>query len=186
MNIIISQLRDIADSLEFDLAEAMIALEVVRPQDELALRHSTDRLSNDALLQAASTGNLVVAKRLIKNGADINATNHYGQTALHLAVSGNDREMTRTILDKGGDPNVQDYDGRTPLHRAAETCDEETVKLLLDRKADCAIRNRWNEAPVRVARRAHRLAIMKMLQETQNVRQDLQVSAMDSLTPEKC
>ncbi|KAI8650410.1 hypothetical protein NCS57_01374600 [Fusarium keratoplasticum] len=174
MNIIISQLRDIADSLEFDLAEAMIALEVVRPQDELALRHSTDRLSNDALLQAASTGNLVVAKRLIKNGADINATNHYGQTALHLAVSGNDREMTRTILDKGGDPNVQDYDGRTPLHRAAETCDEETVKLLLDRKADCAIRNRWNEAPVRVARRAHRLAIMKMLQETQNVRQDLQ------------
>ncbi|KAH7239741.1 ankyrin repeat-containing domain protein [Fusarium solani] len=184
MKIIISQLRDIADSLEFDLADAIVALQVVPRQDELALRHSTDRLRSDALLQAVSTGNLVVAKRLIKNAADVNATNHYGQTALHLAVSGSDRETTLSILDKGGDPNAQDHDGRTPLHRAAEIGDEDTVKLLLDRKADCTIRNRWNEAPVRVARRAHHLRIMKMLQEAQNKRQALQVSAIHSLPPE--
>lgn len=186
MKAIINELRDITDSLKFDLAEAIIAQEVVRPQDEQALLHSTDRLRTNALFQAASAGNLVVAKRLIKNGADVNTTNHCGQTALHVAVSGSDQEMTLSILDNGGDPNVQDHDGRTPLHRAAEMADGATVKLLLDRKADCTIRNRWNESPVRVARRAHRLAIMKMLQEAQNMRQDLQVSAMVSLMPDEC
>jgi ankyrin repeat protein len=185
MKMILSQLRHITDSLEFDLTEAMIALEVVCSHDELALRHSTDRLRNDALLQAVSTGNLVVAKRLIKNGAEVNAANHYGQTALHLTVIGGARELTLSILDKGGDPNAQDHDGRTPLHRATEIGDEDTVKLLLDRKADCTIRNRRNEAPVRVARRAHHLGIMKMLQEAQNKRQDLQVSTIDSLPPEQ-
>ncbi|UPL00088.1 hypothetical protein LCI18_011022 [Fusarium solani-melongenae] len=152
----------------------MIALEVVRPQDELALRHSTDKLRNDALLQATSTGNLVVAKRLIKNGVDVNATDHHGQTALHLTVIGGAQELTLSILGKGGDPNAQDHDGRTPLHRAAEIGDGDAVKLLLDRKSDCTIRNRWNETPVRVARRAHHLGIMKMLQEAQNMRQGLQ------------
>ncbi|EEU36066.1 uncharacterized protein NECHADRAFT_53166 [Fusarium vanettenii 77-13-4] len=184
MQIIIGHLKDIADSLEFDLAEAIIALQVVPTKDELALRHSADRLRNDALLQAVSTGNFLAAKRLVKNGADVNATDHYGQTALHLTVIGGARELTLSILDKGGDPNAQDNDGRTPLHRAAEMGDADTVKLLLDRKADCTIRNRWNETPVRVARRAHHLGVMKMLQEAQNMRQDLQVFAIHSLPPE--
>ncbi|KAJ4328107.1 hypothetical protein N0V84_001475 [Fusarium piperis] len=154
----------------------MSTLQVVHPQDDLVLHRSTTGLRNDALLQAASAGNLVTVKRLIKNGIDINATNYHGQTALHLAVSGGARELALIILDKGGDPNAQDRDGRTPLHRAAEIGDEKTVRLLLDRKADCTIRNRRNETPVRVARRAHRLGIMKMLQEAQNIRQDLQES----------
>ncbi|RSM16134.1 hypothetical protein CDV31_004597 [Fusarium ambrosium] len=174
MKIVLAQLRDIVDSQGFNLADAIVALHVVPPQDELALRCSADRLRNDALLQAASTGNILTMNRLIKNGADINSTNHHGQTALHLAISGGARESTQSILDKGGDPNTQDHDGRTPLHQAVEIGDEATVKLLLDNKADCTIRNKWDETPVRVARRAHRLGIMKMLQEAQNMRQDLQ------------
>ncbi|RMJ15462.1 hypothetical protein CDV36_004852 [Fusarium kuroshium] len=174
MKIVRAQLRDIVDSQGFNLADAIVALHVVPPQDELALRSSADRLSNNALLQAASTGNILTMNRLIKNRADINATNHHGQTALHLAISGGARESTQSILDKGGDPNTQDHDGRTPLHQAVEIGDKATVKLLLDNKADCTIRNKWDETPVRVARRAHRLGIMKMLQEAQNMRQDLQ------------
>ena len=46
-------------------------------------------------------------------GADVNARNEVGATALMWAVD--DLDKTRLLLRKGADPNARSDDGRTPL-----------------------------------------------------------------------
>jgi hypothetical protein len=51
-------------------------------------------------------------KRLIANGADVNAKGENGVVALMLAT---DRKCAQILLDHGADVNAQDQYGRTPL-----------------------------------------------------------------------
>jgi uncharacterized protein len=50
----------------------------------------------------------------LKYGADINAFNTAGQTALHIAVERSDRFVT-FLAENGAELDLQDRDGRTPL-----------------------------------------------------------------------
>lgn len=52
---------------------------------------------------------------LIENGADINAKNNSGQTALHIAYKNGDHTATRALLVIGADSNIKDNKGRTPF-----------------------------------------------------------------------
>ena len=57
-----------------------------------------------------------LAERLIASGAEINATDQNGDTALHYAAlleSGTDR--VRFLLDHAADPNIANQRGQTPL-----------------------------------------------------------------------
>ncbi|KAH7115105.1 ankyrin repeat-containing domain protein [Dendryphion nanum] len=54
---------------------------------------------------------------LVKEGADVNATNDMGETPLHRSVKkGNDYESTRRLLLNGADASRQDHSGRTAFH----------------------------------------------------------------------
>ena len=86
------------------------------------------------LMHAALYGDAVSARRLLDLGADPNARNDAGATALTWAVD--DLEMTRLLLERGADPNVRSADGRTPLMLAAGRAGaSDVVKALLDRGA---------------------------------------------------
>jgi len=86
------------------------------------------------LMYAVLYGNAVSARRLLDLGADPNARNDAGATALTWAVD--DLEMTRLLLERGADPNVRSADGRTPLLLAAGRAGaSDVVKALLDRGA---------------------------------------------------
>ena len=54
-------------------------------------------------------------RQLLDLGADPNARNDAGATALMWAVD--DLEATRLLLDRGADPNLRSADGRTALVR---------------------------------------------------------------------
>lgn len=69
----------------------------------------------------------VVVERLLAAGADINASNRYGETALHwLAEAENDNEVQlgalESLLRHGADPRRCDMHGRAPQSRAGGSC----------------------------------------------------------------
>jgi ankyrin repeat protein len=56
----------------------------------------------------------------LAHGADINARNANGDTALHAAVAGRGSEpLVRALLDEGADPHARNGRGQTPLDIAA-------------------------------------------------------------------
>jgi len=57
--------------------------------------------NNKALIEAAGEGDLQEVERLLNSGADVNAADDYGWTALMRAVSRDHLNMVRLLLDKG-------------------------------------------------------------------------------------
>ncbi|KAG0125660.1 ankyrin repeat-containing domain protein [Tuber indicum] len=85
---------------------------------------------------AAQNKGYDIVRLLLSHGADINATDSEGRTALSFAVSAEDEQMVKLLLDKTADIRLDDYHGATPLHFACEKPDIPMVKLLLDNGAD--------------------------------------------------
>jgi len=81
---------------------------------------------------------------LLDSGADVNAADKKGRTALMAAVrsGGGTLEETKrlpvlkALLDKGAEVNAQSHHGRTALMSAAFRGLKETFKFLLDAGAD--------------------------------------------------
>ncbi len=68
---------------------------------------------------AVSARILAAAALLIERGADVNAFNRGGQTALHLAADRGADEVVRFLAEHGAEPDAKDRDGRTPLDLAS-------------------------------------------------------------------
>ncbi|XP_037051086.1 serine/threonine-protein phosphatase 6 regulatory ankyrin repeat subunit B-like [Bradysia coprophila] len=88
-----------------------------------------------------------VVRKLIENGADVNATDHLQRTPLNIECDGGgSSEIVEILLQSNSDINAKDVFGRTPLMTAAYRCDNsastEIVKLLLEYNADVNVRNK--------------------------------------------
>ena len=84
----------------------------------LLVRHKNSK-GRTLLHEAASErGGEDYARILLEYGADINAKDNTGRTALHWAVGRDDLRLTATLVSNGADPNMMDDDGLTPLHYA--------------------------------------------------------------------
>jgi len=68
-----------------------------------------------ALHNEASSGNTILARRLIEAGADVNAKGAYGQTALHMAAASCHPQIVRLLIEHGADVNAKDDNGHTVL-----------------------------------------------------------------------
>ncbi len=86
-----------------------------------------------ALVMAASKNVPAAVSALVDAGAQVDAMDRSGQTALLLAAARRDTETVRFLLSKGADPNL-----KTPLIHAvrADRGDPGTIRLLLERGAD--------------------------------------------------
>jgi outer membrane protein assembly factor BamB len=63
----------------------------------------------DDLLAAASAADVEGVRRALGAGADVNAENRYGRTALSLAAGGGHLEVVLVLLERGADPNRRDW-----------------------------------------------------------------------------
>ena len=64
---------------------------------------------------------------LLKQGADIHATNKNGWTPLHWGALNNATNTAEVLLKNGADVNAKNKNGDTPLHWA----EKESMKRLL-------------------------------------------------------
>ncbi len=87
------------------------------------------------IVAAAYDGVMESATLMIKKGADVNAMDEGGMTALEQAAGANHTELARLLLDKGAKVNAVDGGGFTALHSAAGNGNAAMVKLLLERGA---------------------------------------------------
>ncbi len=101
-----------------------------------------------ALGEAASDGQLEVAKYLLSKGANVNARNESGETPLFQASIQGHLDVITALLDAGADPNATEPHSYTPLSSVAEIGSlaedrrAEVMRLLVSRGADLKLRMR--------------------------------------------
>src|SRR4051794_2640215 len=91
------------------------------------------------LMYAAIYGDAEAVRLLLEKGANLNAQNNRGGTALMYATDS--EEKTRLLLDHRSNPNLRSGEGRTALLVAVgQVGSYPVVKLLLERGADGGVR----------------------------------------------
>ena len=85
---------------------------------------------------SAQARDLSAVRALLKSGADVNAAQGDGMTALHWAAMHGDSEMTTMLLQAGGNVRAQSrLGGYAPLHLAAQSGSAGVIEQLLARGA---------------------------------------------------
>lgn len=82
---------------------------------------------NFSLIRAAEYGSLMEIEQLLNSGADVNAQNNKGETALMLACRKIGKKTAKLLLNRGADVNLQAKDGRTAL---MEACSIGVIELV--------------------------------------------------------
>jgi ankyrin repeat protein len=95
-----------------------------------ALPKEKQKRLNDELFNAAWHGNANNVERLIKVGANIEAKDHFDDTALMLAAKNGHTETCKLLLERGANIEAKDKYGWTVLMQAAWNGRTETTGFL--------------------------------------------------------
>lgn len=87
------------------------------------------------LHNAAADNAVALIERLIANGANVNAKDENGDTAVHAAAANNAINAAKALLNKEADINATNNEGNTPLHMANANGKHEIAKFLRGRGA---------------------------------------------------
>ena|SRR6218665_535213 len=124
----------------------------------------------ELLFNAIEKNNLAKVKELIENGVNVNDTDTYGYTALHIASSKGLIDLAFLLVENGIDLNSQDKNGQTILHYVAEYNQLELGKTVLDKGASLSIADKYGNQPLWTAvfndkGRGDRIDIIKLFLE---------------------
>ncbi len=76
------------------------------------------------------TGHLQIANLLISHGANVNARDAGGKTALHVAAVTGHLKAAQWLIAQGVDPNSKDEEGRTAVYYAKWGGSDEAIGML--------------------------------------------------------
>lgn len=94
------------------------------------------------LLRASAKGDLETVTKLLNEGADTNAADMHGRTALIEAAWGGKEDVVELLINKGAEVNAADSSGYTALMRASEEGLLSIVKILVKKGADVNVRGK--------------------------------------------
>jgi ankyrin repeat protein len=102
----------------------------------LLLLQAGHAAASDPLRDSIEAGDIARLTSLIDSGADVNAADVEGATALHWAVYADRTEAARILLSAGADPAIENRFGVAPLYLAAVNGNAPMIDLLLTAGAD--------------------------------------------------
>lgn len=118
------------------------------------------------LMWAAYWGRLEMAELLLDSGADVNAQDQYGATALlHAAWKPDSLPMIRLLVERGADVNARNGYDVTALKMAVDHGNAEMVKYLLDKGANVNTKLTDRSTPLMWAAIPGRLEVARILLE---------------------
>jgi len=104
---------------------------------------------------AARLGDAAAVKALLKGGADVNAAQGDGMTALHWAAQKGDAELVGMLLSAGANVRATSrLGGYTPMHLASQAGHAKVVAALLAAGASADLRTTTGASPLMLAARA--------------------------------
>lgn len=121
------------------LALAPAAWAAAPPMDA----HAKQKDGTTALHYAAHDGDIELATRLIKEGADVNARNDYGSTPMQEAAERGDAALIRLLLKAGASAESANDEGETALMTVARTGNVEAARLLIKAGAKVNAVEQW-------------------------------------------
>jgi ankyrin repeat protein len=102
----------------------------------VALAAPADPTSRAALADATEQRDTAGVRKLLAAGADVNATQVDGTTALHWAAYQEDAETVALLVRAGANVNAVNRYGAPALAQACANGNAAVIKLLLDAGAD--------------------------------------------------
>lgn len=117
----------------------------------------------DSLAAATARGDLHAVHALLAAGADANALDADGASALHAAAFAGYPDILKLLIDAGGRVNQADHYGFTPLHAGAREGHVSVVRLLVERGADISAEDESGLTPLQVARFMNREDVVKYI-----------------------
>jgi ankyrin repeat protein len=119
--------------------------------------------ADNSLAGLIQSGNRDAALKMIASGADVNAAQGDGTTALHWAVYKIDVDLARALLAKGAKADVTNSYGSSPLAEAVKVANPRLVEMLLDAGSNVDAPNQEGQTALMLAARAGSLPVAELL-----------------------
>jgi ankyrin repeat protein len=126
---------------------------------------SEGKAADQRVVQAARSGDAATVRALIRQRADVNATEVDGTTALHWAAWAGDADLVTALLRAGASASAANRYGMTPLLVAASNGHAPIVDALLKGGAPAAAAGPEGDTPLMLAARSGSVAAVNLLLE---------------------
>ena len=126
-------------------------------------------MGRTALSLAARHGHEAIASLLLEHGAEVEAINNAGETALHEATFGDHLTVIEVLVVQGhANVDAQDSSGHTPLMMAADLGRDWAVRLLVQKGADVKLKDELGRTALDLAMRRRNKAVVQYLESLEH------------------
>ena len=122
------------------LVLGLIATTLMAGVFALGLKIRRDRQVEDFSI-AVQHGDMIRAKKMLVQGADVNAMDRFGRAPLMIASIKGNFQLAKLLIEKGADVDEKDKDGCTPIMGAAFYGQRGLINLLISKGANVNARD---------------------------------------------
>lgn len=121
------------------------------------------------MVSAFDKSRIDAMKKILSFGANVNATDNLGKTALMHAINNNNGAMMDILLKCGAEINTQDVLGNTPLMICAKRGNREGTRVLVAMGADVFSQNKNGQTAYDIARACGNTTCAEILAKAEKI-----------------